>query len=462
MVAFLHPLGLAIDVAAALAHPVAAHPVVPAAAPVPVAGRPDVAGRGAGTTSTARRRRRDADVDADRCRVAPPRRRRPRPQRGRGRSSLEIMVALRFLEHETRISAESRRPGVGRRPASASAPSCKTAPADVTIRCSARAPARLRRNSGYTARKAPQCFGPAYRRCLVSLSRGGADANVVREFDVVDKRFVDGGFTLPRGEVERRLGRRRHDPLSRPTSGPARSPIPAIRASSSAGGAARRSASATTLFDVEASDVSAAVLASTARRDTSEPSSIARSPSGTRALSCCKGDKLTLDRGASTILDDRLHATTTLLIAVAQRLEDRRPRRSRQARWSRRRRRLPRGPARRSTVLFAPTRTRSLASWWHTRDYLDARRLSTTSQAACSAEERRGVRRGDGEGALPGHSSRRPAYDPLLDGVPPKGRPAVAARRRQLADRYWFSYVDFLTPDSLALASRRLAMRARC
>ena len=41
-----------------------------------------------------------------------------------------------------------------------------------------------------------QCFGPDYRRCLVSLSRGGADANVVREFDTVDKRFVDGGFTL--------------------------------------------------------------------------------------------------------------------------------------------------------------------------------------------------------------------------------------------------------------------------
>ncbi len=42
-----------------------------------------------------------------------------------------------------------------------------------------------------------QAFGPAYRRALVSLSRGGADASVVREFDLVDKRFVDGGFALP-------------------------------------------------------------------------------------------------------------------------------------------------------------------------------------------------------------------------------------------------------------------------
>ncbi len=41
------------------------------------------------------------------------------------------------------------------------------------------------------------CLGPDYRRCLVSLSRGGADARVVREFDTVAKAFVAGGFTLP-------------------------------------------------------------------------------------------------------------------------------------------------------------------------------------------------------------------------------------------------------------------------
>jgi prolyl oligopeptidase len=41
------------------------------------------------------------------------------------------------------------------------------------------------------------CHGPDYRRCLVSLSRGGADAKVVREFDVVAKTFVKDGFVLP-------------------------------------------------------------------------------------------------------------------------------------------------------------------------------------------------------------------------------------------------------------------------
>jgi prolyl oligopeptidase len=40
-------------------------------------------------------------------------------------------------------------------------------------------------------------FEPADRLCLVSLSRGGADADVVREFDLDTKAFVDGGFGLP-------------------------------------------------------------------------------------------------------------------------------------------------------------------------------------------------------------------------------------------------------------------------
>ena len=37
----------------------------------------------------------------------------------------------------------------------------------------------------------------ALRRCLVALSRGGADATVVREFDLQDKHFVADGFNLP-------------------------------------------------------------------------------------------------------------------------------------------------------------------------------------------------------------------------------------------------------------------------
>ena len=46
------------------------------------------------------------------------------------------------------------------------------------------------------------CLGPSSRRCLVSLSRGGADAKVVREFDTITKTFVAGGFTLPEAKSE--------------------------------------------------------------------------------------------------------------------------------------------------------------------------------------------------------------------------------------------------------------------
>jgi prolyl oligopeptidase len=38
--------------------------------------------------------------------------------------------------------------------------------------------------------KGAQCLRPEYRRCLLNLSRGGADAVVVREFDVETKTFV--------------------------------------------------------------------------------------------------------------------------------------------------------------------------------------------------------------------------------------------------------------------------------
>ena len=37
---------------------------------------------------------------------------------------------------------------------------------------------------------------PGYERALISLSRGGSDAAVVREFDMTTRSFVDGGFEL--------------------------------------------------------------------------------------------------------------------------------------------------------------------------------------------------------------------------------------------------------------------------
>jgi prolyl oligopeptidase len=50
--------------------------------------------------------------------------------------------------------------------------------------------------------KGADCLRPEspqqpYRHCMLSLSRGGADAAVEREFDLTDKRFVADGFALP-------------------------------------------------------------------------------------------------------------------------------------------------------------------------------------------------------------------------------------------------------------------------
>ena len=44
------------------------------------------------------------------------------------------------------------------------------------------------------------CLPPEQRYCLVSLSDGGTDADIVREFDTVTKTFVKGGFELPAGK----------------------------------------------------------------------------------------------------------------------------------------------------------------------------------------------------------------------------------------------------------------------
>lgn len=42
-----------------------------------------------------------------------------------------------------------------------------------------------------------QCLRPDYTRCLIALSRGGADADVTREFDITTRQWVEGGFFRP-------------------------------------------------------------------------------------------------------------------------------------------------------------------------------------------------------------------------------------------------------------------------
>jgi prolyl oligopeptidase len=46
------------------------------------------------------------------------------------------------------------------------------------------------------------CLKPDYKLCLISLSRGGADADVVREFDLDTRTFVNDGFFLPEAKSQ--------------------------------------------------------------------------------------------------------------------------------------------------------------------------------------------------------------------------------------------------------------------
>jgi prolyl oligopeptidase len=49
--------------------------------------------------------------------------------------------------------------------------------------------------------KGANCLEPEEKRCLISLSDGGEDAVVQREFDVSVPGFVQGGFSLPRAKM---------------------------------------------------------------------------------------------------------------------------------------------------------------------------------------------------------------------------------------------------------------------
>ena len=62
------------------------------------------------------------------------------------------------------------------------------------------------------------CLRPDYSRCLIALSRGGADADVTREFDLANKTWIKDGFFRPESGASTGST---DDPFT-PTSVPAR------------------------------------------------------------------------------------------------------------------------------------------------------------------------------------------------------------------------------------------------
>ncbi len=278
------------------------------------------------------------------------------------------------------------------------------------------------------------CLGPAYRRCLVSLSRGGADAQVVREFDTVAKRFVEGGFSLP--EAKSTVDWIDADHLYVGTDfGPGsmtRSGYPRVIKRWTRG---QPLAGATTVFEAGPDDVYA--YASVDATPGYERTVFGRAVDFYRVhLSLLQGDKLSeIDKP----LDAKL-AFHRDLVMIELRSD-----------WTLGDRIWPKGSLlvgdaavylkgdRHLTALFTPTPTRSLAGYTATRD---AVLLDVLDNVASRVEEwtrpHSSWQRRDVQAPYPGHLSVAALYDPLLNDD-------------ALAEAYLLNAADFLSPDSLQL-----------
>ncbi|MGC4079685.1 MAG: prolyl oligopeptidase family serine peptidase [Rubrivivax sp.] len=277
-------------------------------------------------------------------------------------------------------------------------------------------------------------LGPEYRRVLVKLSRGGADAHVVREFDTVAKRFVDGGFVLPEAKSE--VDWINADEIAVGTDfGPGSltdSGYPRVVRRWRRG---TPLAAATTMFEGQKTDVAAGV--SIDHTPGYERTVFQRSVDFYRSeMFLLQGERLVRidkpddagfgfwkSRVLITLRSDwtvagRSWKSGSLLVADADA--------------------YLRGE-RRFEALFEPTATRSLAGMTATRDTLIVEILDNV---AGRLEEWRPVdgrwQRREVAAPFPGTLSAVALHDPELANDP-------------LADAYLLQYTDFLTPDTLAL-----------
>jgi prolyl oligopeptidase len=280
------------------------------------------------------------------------------------------------------------------------------------------------------------CFGPDYRRCLVSLSRGGADAKVVREFDVVDKRFVNDGFALPEAkssvdwiDADAVYVATDFGPGSMTDSG-----YPRIVKRWKRG---TPLADAVTVFEAQKTDVAGSV--SVDRTPGYERTLFVRSVDFYHSETFLQqGDKLVKmdipsDASPSFMRD-------TLLLSL-------------RSDWTVGGQTFPAGSLlhadaaaylkgeRRLRALFTPTATRSLANYTTTRDHVI---VDVLDNVASKLEQWH--KRGSDfvfseiEAPFPGTLGVSSLHDDLVKDDP-------------LADNYFVTYTDFLTPDSLYLAT---------
>jgi prolyl oligopeptidase len=285
-----------------------------------------------------------------------------------------------------------------------------------------------------------QCLGPQSRRCLVSMSRGGADAKVVREFDTVAKAFVKDGFTLPEAksdvtwvDADTVLVGTDFGPGSLTDSG-----YPRVIKRWKRG---TPLSEARTVFEAKPSDVYASAAVS--RTPGFERTWLIRATDFYhQEWSLLDGERLVRLDVPTDAQVGFMHsagvAGDTLLLELRSDL-------------SVGGRRYPRGallaadlPAylkgeRRFTVLFEPSATRSLASYTTTRTHVV---LDILDNVASRLEEwrRDGMRftRRAIAAPTPGTLSIGALHDPMLRDDP-------------MAEQYALNYADFLTPDSLLL-----------
>ncbi len=280
-------------------------------------------------------------------------------------------------------------------------------------------------------------LGPDYRHALVELSRGGADAAVVREFDTVDKKFVIGGFSLPEAKSSVSWETGRDTVLVGTDFGPGSltdAGYPRIVKRWQRG---QPLAQAVTLFEAQKSDVGAWI-------------SVDRAPGFertvfTRAIDFYRSEQFLLqgtqlvklpkpeDASASfwrehAFIELRSDWTVagrtwprgSLLVADASAFI------AGQARWQ---------------ALFTPTATRSLAGFTSTASRVV---LNVLDNVASRMEEwtpsATGWARREVAAPHPGTLGVQPLHDDLLKTDP-------------LAEQMLLSYTDFLTPGALMLAT---------
>jgi prolyl oligopeptidase len=278
-------------------------------------------------------------------------------------------------------------------------------------------------------------LGPDYRRCMVSLSRGGADATVVREFDTVTKTFVEGGFALPEAKTTS-LAWLDEDRLYVGTDfGPGSltdSGYPRLIKEWRRGQPLDQ---ARTVFEAEAKDMWGWVRVD--RTPGFERVLFGRSPTFFSSVMWLQqhGERVLLDKPADAELSfDREHVFVDL-----------------RSDWVLPGQTWPRGSLlvmdaaaylrgeRRFTALFTPAATRSLAGHSHTRSTV---LLDVLDNVAGRVEEWRDVRgvwtRREVRAPYPGSLSVGALHEPLL-------------QDDALAEAYLMNVSDFLSPDSLQL-----------